>query len=981
MKLPSNDAFITGYSWNHFTTVLAQEIPELNARYVELVHEKTGATILHIQNEDPENLFCLSFRTLPPSSNGVAHILEHTVLCGSNRYPVRDPFFSMTRRSLNTFMNALTGSDFTCYPAASLVEKDFYNLLEVYLDSVFFPRLDRLSFLQEAHRLEFEREDDPKTPLVRKGVVYNEMKGSLSSPMTRLSEKLSALLFRDVPYGYNSGGDPKDIPSLTLEELKQFHQSSYHPSRCLFYFYGSFSLANHLRHLEEHVLKKSSRLPPLPPLPLQPRFRKPVFEECEYPSADTPLEYGAMSWLTYPCSDIKKMISLSVLDSLLMSTDASPLKRKILSSSLAQQAYSSLQIEQREASFSLIMTGTKRSKEEIHKAIFQFLEEIERDGFQKKEIERALHELELERKEISREGAPFGLNLFWRSGLLKQQGIDPLSGLETERYFQELHEEIRRHPRYFSTLLSNAFLDNHHLVVVRMVPSKRLEEHEKKEERKELDTIQHSLTSSEKKALLKQARELHAFQEKEEDLSCLPTIQIKDISKKNRLYTVETDMVGTQKCFFSHAFTNHIVYIDLALPLPLPLFQKPHILKLFTTLFPQMGYGPYSWKEALERTQEYTGGIACSLSLNPSIYDPNTIDPYLYLQGSALSKNLEHLLEIMAGYLQEAKLDDQARFDELMKKHIASLEASLIPSSLRYASLEAEKNLSLPGSLQWRLSGRSYLEQMRLVSSPHQEEDMLYALRSTQKKLRSSSPILIATCSPEEKERILRFLEKKPFSARKEQSKSTRLPKAIQEDKGCIALQSASPIAFTSLAMKAVPYAHPNAAAFKLLAPLLNNVSLHKAIREQGGAYGGGASYNASHGLFTFYSYRDPHICKSYLSFRHALQQAAKGHFEKEDLDEAKRECIQDMDEPLSPSSIAQVVFHRMVAGQTDALRQTFRTKLLKAAAHDVQQAALFLMEESFSKGSLATMAGASLLASEKGFFDQEGIPLSTIAI
>ena len=171
MKLPSNDAFITGYSWNHFTTVRAEEIPELEARYVELMHEKTGATILHIQNKDPENLFCLSFRTLPPSSNGIAHILEHTVLCGSKRYPVRDPFFSMTRRSLNTFMNALTGSDFTCYPAASLVEKDFYNLLEVYLDSVFFPKLDRLSFLQEAHRLEFEKEDDPTTLLVRKGVV------------------------------------------------------------------------------------------------------------------------------------------------------------------------------------------------------------------------------------------------------------------------------------------------------------------------------------------------------------------------------------------------------------------------------------------------------------------------------------------------------------------------------------------------------------------------------------------------------------------------------------------------------------------------------------------------------------------------------------------------------------------------------------------------------------------------------------------
>src|SRR3990167_5771332 len=224
-----------GDKYRNFTFTKALPIEELQSILYELVHEPTGAQVMHIANDDSENLFCLSFQTLPTNSNGVAHILEHTVLCGSKKFPVKDPFFAMNRRSLNTFMNAMTGSDFTCYPASSQVEKDFYNLLEVYLDAVFFPELKELSFLQEGHRLEFENPNDPTTPLVYRGIVFNEMKGSLSSPETRLWHAIMKSLTPELPYAYNSGGSPDEIPSLTYEALKVFHQKYYHPSHCLFY--------------------------------------------------------------------------------------------------------------------------------------------------------------------------------------------------------------------------------------------------------------------------------------------------------------------------------------------------------------------------------------------------------------------------------------------------------------------------------------------------------------------------------------------------------------------------------------------------------------------------------------------------------------------------------------------------------------------------------------------------------------------------
>lgn len=230
-----------GDTYRSFRITKFLPLDELQSTLLEAEHVPTGATLIHIANNDPENFFCLSFQTLPSSSNGVAHILEHIVLCGSKKFPIKDPFFSMTRRSLNTYMNALTGQDFTCYPASSQVEKDFYNLLEVYLDAVFEPELKKMSFMQEGHRLGLSDPANPNSPLQFDGIVYNEMKGSLSSPESRLWESVLKHLTPDLPYAVNSGGDPKEITNLTYEELKQFHKTFYHPSRCIFFLRESSS--------------------------------------------------------------------------------------------------------------------------------------------------------------------------------------------------------------------------------------------------------------------------------------------------------------------------------------------------------------------------------------------------------------------------------------------------------------------------------------------------------------------------------------------------------------------------------------------------------------------------------------------------------------------------------------------------------------------------------------------------------------------
>jgi Zn-dependent M16 (insulinase) family peptidase len=308
------------------------KLPEINAILREWKHD-CGAEVMHIETDDPENVFAIALRTWPSTSNGVAHVLEHTVLCGSKKYPVKDPFFAMQRRSLNTFLNAFTGSDFTCYPAASQNEKDFYNLFDVYIDAVFSPLLEKTRFQQEGIRLEFE-----KDKLTYKGIVFNEMKGALNSSHARMGESMLRELFPETIYGINSGGDPKHISKLTHDDLKAFHKEYYVPSRAVYYFYGNFPYQKHLDFLEERLLKEEEKTPPLPYPKRVERFKSPKKLEDFYPAhaSENNPTLVSIGWITCPIENQLDSLALACLALILMDTDASLLKKVILKKGLAK---------------------------------------------------------------------------------------------------------------------------------------------------------------------------------------------------------------------------------------------------------------------------------------------------------------------------------------------------------------------------------------------------------------------------------------------------------------------------------------------------------------------------------------------------------------------------------------------------------------------------------------------------------------------
>lgn len=945
--------------------------------------EGSGAKIMHIENDDPENCFCLSLQTLPSSSNGVAHILEHITLCGSKKYPIHDPFFSMNRRSLNTFMNAFTGSDFTCYPAATQVEKDFYNLLAVYLDAVFNPFLSKMSFLQEGHRLEWLDPENPDSPLVFKGVVYNEMKGALSSANSRLSEEISRLIFPNLPYSFNSGGDPKDIPSLTHEELLAFHKRYYHPSRCLFYFYGNLPITNHLDFLYEHTLKDCQKVPPMPQIPLHPRFKKPVKETAFYPIAEgentNDKTLISFSWLTCSILDQQEALALHILLVMLMDTDASPLKMAFLRSQLCKQAGAVIDLEISEIPISIILKGcNKEASVPLEKLLFTTLKEIASKPLPNDLIEAAIHQMEFQRSEITGDQLPYGLSLFMRAGLLMQQGGPPEEALKIHSLFDRLRERLKTTPNFFNNLIQHYFIDNKHFVALTLVPDPHLAKQEAEEEEARLKKIKENLTPSDRALIKEEAILRQKYQEslEEEDAECLPKVALTDVPKEVRTYALHEEKLPSLNVYHHETFTNEIAYVDISVDLPKLHIDDLFWNRLFVVLHTQLGSGKRNYSENLEAMQAYTGGIQSVLHIFQNATDSSLCQPTFQLSGKALQRNTARLFSLMQDFIKEPRFDDSVRIKEVILKHYTALQGSLSQGALRYASSLCVKGFSTASVLSSAWWGLDYFWKLKeLVADLDQKMPLILEKLQHMSSLlmHSSKPELLITCSKEQYQEIkknsfygagdLTITPHSPWNNKIHLSKVPSQGRTIS-----------SPVAFISKAIQTVSYSHPDSPGLNLASFIFDNLTLHPKIREQGGAYGGGSSHHSTSGYFSFYSFRDPHVVSTLKAFEEAVEQVLTGDFDESDIEEAKLEMIQGLDSPISPGSRGMVAFGWLKEGKTTSIRQKYRNRLLSCTKNDIQEA----VEKHLRTPKECTtivMGGKTLLESENQILKEEGNP------
>ncbi len=971
-----------GQLYRDFLVTKAIEIPELDCFLRELVHLPTQAQIIHIANDDPENVFCLSFQTVPTISNGVAHVLEHTVLCGSTKFPIKDPFFAMQRRSLNTFMNAFTGPDFTCYPAASQVHKDFYNLLEVYLDAVFHPILNELSFLQEGHRLEFADPSNPDSALEFKGIVFNEMKGALSSPQARMYEEINHALFPNVTYGCNSGGDPKVIPTLTYAELKRFHESYYHPSRCLFYFYGNMPLEDHLDFIAKQTLDHLSPISPLEPIPFQTRYKEPVKVEKTYPiSPEEDLQDKTMvsfGWLTCPIEEQQEILALQVLALILMDNDASPLKMALMRSGLCKQAGAHMETDINEVPILFAMNGCKReSADQLESLIRTILKKMIKEGVPLALFENAIHQLEFHKSEIVGDHSPFGLSLFMRAGLLKQHQVKPEDGLMIHSFAEQLRQRTLEAPDYLTGLIQKHFLDNPHFVRVVMHPDKELLAREQADEQAALEKIRKQLQTKDVQEIVKKAKELTEFQKKqqEENLDILPKVTKEDIPKYPRDYPLSQEQAGNLSIFHHACFTNDIVYADLAFHMPEIPEEDLSLIRLFSDLLSQMGCGGRSYAENLEYIQAHTGGVSASMTFNLQAKDSEHFFPAFCIRGKALRRKTKKMMTLLHEMATSVDFKDIPRLKEVLNKHFSGLQSTLIQSSLKYAIGLSARGLDVSSRVASSWYGLDYFYYLKDLTENLDAKvgPLIQKLEHYQSVLLClDDPHLIISSDASAYEEMksqafygLQHIETKPFKPWKGEYALTPA-----ENQGRV---TASPVAFTALVFKTIPYAHPDSPALLAASHLFDNLTLHTLLREQGGAYGGGANANTMSGNFYFYSYRDPNIGSTLEAFDKAVRQVANGEFDESDLEEAILEIIQDFDSPVAPGSRADLAYGWLREGKPIETRQVYRDRLLSLTPKQVIQAVKSHIIPQLSHGSVVSFAGRELLEKENALLKAQG--------
>lgn len=933
----------------HFDSIRTVALPALQATLCEYRHRATGARHLHLATDNPENVFLVAFKTMPEDSTGVAHILEHTVLCGSERFPVRDPFFLMIRRSLNTFMNAFTASDWTAYPFASQNRQDFDNLLQVYLDAVFFPHIHPLDFAQEGIRIEPTPNGEA---LVYKGVVFNEMKGALSSAHSILNESLNKYLFPTTTYHHNSGGDPAHIPDLTHEALKAFHAKHYHPSNAVFMTFGDAQPLDLQTRFVDLALSRFNDVAEPVTGRDEKRYVAPLrVEEAYAPeSEDGPQTHHVLAWLLGPAADARARFEAHLLSGVLLENSASPLRQVLETTELgeAPSALSGLDDNNREMAFAAGIEGSQpEHAEAVEQLILDTLTQVAEQGVPLSEVEAVLHQFELSQREIGGDSYPYGLQLLLNGLTPYLQDADPLSVWDIEAELAHLRLAIQN-PDFVPSLVRRLLLDNPHRVRLTLRPDAELAARRDALEASNLAKIHSRLSAAELAQLKTQAEALAARQLQENDAAILPKVTLADVPAKVK------SLAGDHEALFAGQpaalpvtryaqGTNGLLYQQLILDLPNLNARQTQLLPLYTSLFSELGVGSQDYRAMQQRQSAVSGGLRMSLSGRTTLADKQSAQAHLVINGKALVHHQGAFQQLLKDTFFELRFDESARVRDLVAQMKTRWEGSITGQGHALAMATAARGCSALAAFQQRHSG---LAGIRFIKQLHEQQSQADATEALLAELAGihalvlQSPRQLLLISEAEalaavQADVSSLWADAPLAANSQSMIWTQAAGRVQE-----AWLTQTQVQFCAKVYPAVPAGHADAPALMALGSFLRNGFLHRAIREQGGAYGGGAAYDGNACAFRFYSYRDPRLAETLADFDASLDWLHSSKHQPDQLEEALLGIFADMDKPLSPSGEARQAFHNKLYGRTVAQRQQLRERLLSLTIPDLQRVA-----------------------------------------
>nr|WP_299038466.1 insulinase family protein [uncultured Psychrobacter sp.] len=967
-----------------FELIEHRHIEALSIDVIISQHVKTGAMHYHLAHPSSENAFLLGFRTQPMDSKGEAHVLEHVALCGSEKFPVRDPFFSMIKRSLNTFMNAMTAADWTAYPYATQNKNDYFNLLEVYLDAAFFPNIHPLDFAQEGIRVELDEDDKPQF----KGIVFNEMKGAMSGEIDQLYHTVAHHLFPTTTYHYNSGGDPADIPDLTHNELVAFHQSHYHPANSVIMSFGNIPVSETQARIHDDALtqfaagKKHVSRPEV-------RLSAPISAVDTYTAdeAGPNQTHHVLAWLLPSITNPKQRLALRLLEGVLIEHAGSPLRAYLDSHPLGTSPSPLLGLD--DSHYEMVFyTGLRGSEPEhaeaVEQGIMDLLADVASKPIDSDTIETILHQIEIDQRHIGGDSMPYGLNLMLEGFNTAIHDGNPIDVWEVDEHLAWLREQVKDE-QWLPNLIKTHLLYNNHRVRVTLVPDSEKSARLAAAEQVRLDTIAMDLTEDDKAILEKQALDLAARQAAPDDLSLLPKVGLED---------VPTDISfkqGTQKqvmlsgqdstLFEYEAGTNGLYYYQVIVPLTdaignqdtsnLPVNEVINhpLLPIYLSLLSELGTDELDAYEMQAKQAAHSSGVTARISQRTAIDDSHAISSYFVVATRALNRKTE-AIDLLKEVMQHSVFKEHDRIKEILQQRQASWQSRLASAGHAYALQTASRAMSRQAQLEYVRSGLPALNALKdflahASSDDNKWDELATSLMALHQRLLSLPKHAVIICEAEQTERLSDLIvdswqDVKSSTANTKQIEENipseftqlELDPALDGEPDAVKALESDPIAedlawlvatnvYHNASAYSVPAAdHPDTAALMVLAPYLRNGYLHSAIRERGGAYGGGAGYDANACAFKFFSYRDPHCAETFAHFEASIEWLLSEPQSAEQLEEAILGIISGMDKPGSPAGEAIKACFANLHNRGEDWQRKMRAAILAVTIDDIQRVA-----------------------------------------
>ena len=941
----------TGKQYSGFRVCKIDFIKEVNSTAYLMEHEVSGARLFYLANEDDNKVFTIGFRTPPADDTGVPHILEHSVLCGSRKYHLKEPFVELVKGSLNTFLNAMTYPDKTVYPVASRNNKDFHNLMDVYLDAVFYPLIydNKFTLKQEGWHYELE---DAGDPLQYNGVVYNEMKGVYSSPDSYLEYYGKKILFPDTTYRFESGGLPSAIPELTQEDFIRFHKTYYSPENSYIYLYGDMDIEATLAHLDSYLKEFPKTGQVHSDIPLQQPLAKTAEFDGTYPVPDgAPVEamtYHEVQIVAGDMRDQKTIMALRLLENVLLESEGAPLRRALLDAGVAKDISGSMSGSMLQNIFSVRASGSEPGqKDAFVKALYHNLQKISMEGIDKELLEAALNSAEFKLREADFGTYPKGL-IYGLSVLDSWiYDIDPVSSLQYEPLLKELRDAVNTN--YYETLIETNLLDNTHRVILTLTPEPGKEEREQTELAEKLAALKEKMDGSELERYAAECAELHrrqAMPDSEEDLASIPLLERKDIKRETEKLLTEKEQMEGGTLLYQALPTNKVTYLSWYFDMS---GISPELLpycNLLSDVLGKLDTDEYSYADLAKYTDMYTGGISFQMEALSKHNDCNDYTVKFSLAAKCLTAKLPELFKILKAMTLHTRFEDKNRLKELIDQVKTDWDNTFFAKGQNVAAVRLASYFSAKARVTEQDYYSYYQFVKQLAENFETEADGIIA------KLQQLLPVffnkaqylLSYSCDAADRAEVRRMALEFAAILPAGSGASGKEAKALPLPEKNEAIVTPGKVQYVLAGGDYHKHGYTYSGSMLVLTTMLRYEYLWTKIRVQGGAYGANAVFDRN-GVMYFSTYRDPQLKNSLEAFRTLPEWLDNLELTDREMTKYVIGTMSGVDVPLTNSlKVSRAAMQELLA-VSDADRQKTRNEILDVTLADVKALAKMIRE------------------------------------